>query len=206
LTSKFDDDLIHIEKWHPKRPIACVYWNPSKELFFVKRFLVETLTKKHQFIDEDCELKVVSVAYNPKVNVSFNKRLKETKDLKDKVFELNKVIDVKGDKAQGNQLTKLKIKDIQLLPVSEEEKWPIETEEEKVMVEIEDTENEEVVVPENDSSNETTDKKKVVDESQEDKEKIEVNTNSEGAVELEWEVDDKSNDKDLDDDGQMKIF
>ena len=206
LTSKFDDDLIHIEKWHPKRPIACVYWNPSKELFFVKRFLVEILTKKHQFIDEGCELKVVSVAYNPKVNVSFNKRLKETKDLKDKVFELNKVIDVKGDKAQGNQLTKLKIKDIQLLPVSDDEEWPIEIEEEKVIVDIEETANIDVVASETDSSNESTGEKEIVNESPADKEKIEVNTNSEGAVELEWEVDDKSIDEDLDDDGQMKIF
>ena len=38
LSNKFDDDLIHIEKWHPSRPVASVYWNPSKELYFVKRF------------------------------------------------------------------------------------------------------------------------------------------------------------------------
>ena len=42
----------------------------------------------------------MSTDYKPKVNVSFNKRLKETKDLNDKVFELNDIID-EGEKAQG---------------------------------------------------------------------------------------------------------
>ena len=58
------------------------------------------------------------------VNVSFNKRLKETKDLNDKVFQINNLIDVKGDKAQGNQLTKLKVKGISLLPIDENDSWP----------------------------------------------------------------------------------
>ena len=169
----------------------------------MKRFLVEILTKRHQFIDEDCELKIVSVAYNPKVNVSFNKRLKETKDLKDKVYELNKIIDVKGDKAQGNQLTKLKIKDIQLLPVSEEDELPNELDEEKVNTIIDDSSNNYIEASEIDSNSENKDQVKELPKT---KEKVEIDTNSEGAVELEWEVENKSSDKDLEDDGQMKIF
>ena len=51
---------------------------------------------------------MISSHFKPKVNISFNKRLKETKDLKDKIVELNDVIEVKGEKAQGNQLTRLK--------------------------------------------------------------------------------------------------
>ena len=112
--------LIH----HLESTLLCIYWNSKRELYFVKRFLVEKLTKKHSFIDSKDELVVVSTAYKPKVNVSFNKRLKETKDLNDKTFELNSLIDIKGDKAQGNQLTKLKVKDISLLPVDENDSWP----------------------------------------------------------------------------------
>ena len=49
LSNRFSDDLIHIEKYHPNRPISCVYWNAEKELFYVKRFNIENQTKKHLF-------------------------------------------------------------------------------------------------------------------------------------------------------------
>ena len=66
LSNKFSDDLIHIEKWYSDRPLACVYWNAARELFFVKRFKVETLTKKYQFIGDNDELTVVSTHFKPK--------------------------------------------------------------------------------------------------------------------------------------------
>ena len=83
-------------------------------------------TKSYSFIDENCELVLISVDYMPKVKISFNKRLKETKDLEDKIVSLNEIIDVKGDKAQGNQLTKLKVKDVTLVDIIPGEEWPEE--------------------------------------------------------------------------------
>ena len=35
LSNKFDDDLIHIEKWYPNRPLACVYFYGKKDLYYV---------------------------------------------------------------------------------------------------------------------------------------------------------------------------
>ena len=206
LSNKFNDDLIYIEKWFPNRPIACVYWNSQKELFYVKRFLVEKLTKKHSFIDDGCELSVVTTAYQPKLNVSFNKRLKETKDLEDKVYELNKLIDVKGDKAQGNQLTKLKIKNLTLLPIEEEDQWPAENPEDNIeneIVEDKSTISEDAISKEiNDISD--------IRESEEVKVKSELVKvdNSEKSVEVEWDinVEDTENKDSNDEDGQMKIF
>jgi topoisomerase-4 subunit A len=155
LTNKFDDDLLQIEKWYPNRPLSCVYFNGDKEIFYVKRFLIESTLKKTLFIPESSksELTIASTQYLPKVNIEFNKRLKETKDLVDKVENLNDLIDVKGMKAQGNQLTRLKVKEISLLPVAEGEGWPVEQElEEEVIqkvVEISDDkinkENSEVI-------------------------------------------------------------
>ena len=69
------------------------------------------------FIDESCELVIATVDYQPKVKISFNKRLKETKDLNDKIVDINNIVDVKGDKAKGNQLTRLKVKEITLMDV-----------------------------------------------------------------------------------------
>ena len=202
LSNKFDDDLIHIEKWHPSRPVASVYWNPSKELYFVKRFLIEVTTKKYLFIDESCELVIATVDYQPKVKISFNKRLKETKDLNDKIVNINNIVDVKGDKAKGNQLTRLKVKEITLMDVMEDGNWPVE--EEPVLITADEA-------TDSIESNDTIEDKKVINQpvvdtiSIEESEELNVDTNSEGPVELEWDVD-IDNDKAADEDGQMKIF
>ncbi len=202
LSNKFDDDLIHIEKWHPSRPVASVYWNPSKELYFVKRFLIEVTTKKYLFIDESCELVIATVDYQPKVKISFNKRLKETKDLNDKIVDINNIVDVKGDKAKGNQLTRLKVKEITLMDVMEDGHWPVE--EEPVLITADEA-------TDSVESNDTIEDEKVINQpvvdtiSNEESEELNVDTNSEGPVELEWDID-IDNDKAADEDGQMKIF
>ena len=202
LSNKFNDDLILIEKWHPSRALACVYWNPSKELYFVKRFLVEVTTKSYSFIDENCELVLISVDYMPKVKISFNKRLKETKDLEDKIVSLNEIIDVKGDKAQGNQLTKLKVKDITLVDVIPGEEWPEEIIPSETLEIKDHSENVDSNTDENNSTNNVdSPNTKILEE----KENINLDTNSETSIELEWDVKDEDN-KESDEDGQMKIF
>ena len=202
LSNKFNDDLILIEKWHPSRALACVYWNPSKELYFVKRFLVEVTTKSYSFIDENCELVLISVDYMPKVKISFNKRLKETKDLEDKIVSLNEIIDVKGDKAQGNQLTKLKVKDVTLVDIIPGEEWPEEIIPSETLELKDDSENVESNTDEiNSTNNVDAPNNKILEE----KENINLDTNSETSIELEWDVKDEDN-KESDEDGQMKIF
>ena len=127
LSNKYDEDLLFIEKWHPERPIACVYYHGDKGIYYVKRFIVEETAKKNLFIPDNsgCELTVASTQYLPKIKIEFNKRLKETKDIADKIEDLNKIIDIKGLKAMGNQLTRLKVKEIHLLPPKEGEEWPL---------------------------------------------------------------------------------
>lgn len=128
LSNHFDDDLIHIEKWNPEHAISAIYYDGEKDLHFVKRFLVDIKTdKKTSFISEHekSHLDVVTTAYKPIANVIYNKRLKETKDLPDWEVDIAEFIDVKGMKAQGNQLTKLKIKEIELVePKDGYEPWP----------------------------------------------------------------------------------
>jgi topoisomerase-4 subunit A len=128
LANHFDEDMIHIEKWVSDRPISTVYYDSEKELHYVKRFTCEiTSDKRVSFISEgegsymDC----VSTAYRPVVRIVYNKLLKETKNLPDNEVSLADFIDVKGMKAQGNQLTKLKVKEIVLThPIEGSEPWP----------------------------------------------------------------------------------
>jgi topoisomerase-4 subunit A len=74
----------------------------------------------------------------------FNKLLKETKNLPDQVLNLADLIDVKGMKAQGNQMTKMKVKEIVLThPIDESpEPWPVEE-----ALEIEDQQAEDEAEP-----------------------------------------------------------
>jgi topoisomerase IV subunit A len=135
LSTHFDEDMIHIEKWHPHRPLSAVYYDGEKELHFVKRFLCEiTSDKKTSFIGEaeGSYLDVVSTAFRPNVKIIYNKLLKETKNLPDNEVNIADFIEVKGMKAQGNQLTKLKVKEIVLTHSieGEEEPWPEEAVEE----------------------------------------------------------------------------
>lgn len=129
LATHFDEDMVHIEKWIQDRPISAVYFDAEKELHYVKRFTCEvTQDKRVSFISEapGSYLDIVSTAYRPEARIIFNKLLKETKNLPDQVLNLADLIDVKGMKAQGNQLTKMKVKEIVLThPIDESpEPWP----------------------------------------------------------------------------------
>ena len=130
LASHFDEDMTHIEKWHPRRPITAVYYDGEKELHFVKRFLCEVTTDKRVLFISESDgsfLDVATTAYEPEVRIIYNKLLKETKNLPDNIVPLTDFIDVKGMKAQGNQLTKLKVKEIVLThPMEGKEPWPEE--------------------------------------------------------------------------------
>ncbi len=133
LSTHFDEDMFHIEKWNPNHPISAVYYDAEREMHFVKRFLCEvTMDKKVSFISEfeGSVLDVASTAYRPKVRVVYNKLLKATKNLPDTIVDIADFIDVKGMKAQGNQLTKLKVKEVVLEPIEEVDLiWPDELEE-----------------------------------------------------------------------------
>ncbi|MEN9973334.1 MAG: hypothetical protein RIS20_1681 [Bacteroidota bacterium] len=129
LATHFDEDMVHIEKWIQDRPIATVYFDAEKEMHYVKRFICEVLSDKRvSFISESTGsyMDVVSTAFRPEAKIVYNKLLKETKNLPDNVVNLADLIDVKGMKAQGNQMTKLKVKEIVLThPIDESpEPWP----------------------------------------------------------------------------------
>src|SRR5690606_23987610 len=47
LTAHFDDDMIVLEKWIPKKPISAIYYDGEKERYFVKRFLIENRSEEH---------------------------------------------------------------------------------------------------------------------------------------------------------------
>jgi topoisomerase-4 subunit A len=118
LTTHFDADMILMEKWDPEKPISAVYWDGEKERYYVKRFIPELIdkTKKMSFISdsEGSHLEVVSTDWIPQIEVEYTKLPKKDRKPND-VVNLEEFIDVKGLKAQGNQLTREKVNTINLL-------------------------------------------------------------------------------------------
>ncbi|MFS4455538.1 DNA gyrase/topoisomerase IV subunit A [Maribacter sp. 2304DJ31-5] len=139
LTSRFDDDMVVLEKWKPLKPISAIYWEGEKERFYVKRFLVENGNREEFFITEHPKsyLELVSTDWRPVIEVEFPKpRGKEPKDNLN--VKIEDFIAIKGIKAQGNQLTTDKVKNINSLdPLPYEEPEQKETTE----IEVVDEEN-----------------------------------------------------------------
>ena len=112
LQMHFEDDMIVLEKWKPKKPISAIYYDGQKERYFVKRFLIETVDKEELFISEHpkSQLEIIALDYRPIAEVVFSKRSMDNKEINFEEF-----INIKGIKAQGNQLTTEKIKQVNLL-------------------------------------------------------------------------------------------
>jgi len=125
LTTHFDEDMIVMEKWNPKKPISAIYYDGEKDRYYVKRFLVENENKEEIFISEHekSQLEIVSTDWKPMAEVVFAKVKGEQKDSLQ--VNIEDFIAVKGIKALGNQLTTDKVKQINLLePLPYEEPLP----------------------------------------------------------------------------------
>ncbi len=129
LSTHFDEDMIVLEKWLPKKPISAIYYDGEKERYYVKRFLIENENKEEIFISEHpkSQLEIVSTDYRPVAEVIFAKNKGVQKE--NLIVNLEEFIAIKGIKAQGNQLTTDKIKQINLLeplPFEAPEETPAE--------------------------------------------------------------------------------
>ncbi len=116
LTTRFDEDIIVLEKWVPNKPISAIYWEADKEKYYVKRFLIEHEDREEHFIGDNPKsyLEMVSTDYLPVAEIVYSKvRGKDQKP--NDLLELEEFIAVKGIKALGNQLTSEKVKQINLL-------------------------------------------------------------------------------------------
>ena len=115
LSTHFDEDMIVLEKWIPKKPISAIYFDGEKERYYIKRFLVETENKEESFITEhpNSRLEIVSTDYRPVAELVFTKIKGVQKE--NMTVDVASFIALKGFKALGNQLTTDKLKQVNLL-------------------------------------------------------------------------------------------
>ncbi len=160
VTAHFDDDMIVLEKWIPKKPISAIYYDGDKERYYVKRFLIENESKEDLFISEHpkSQLEIVSTDWKPMAEVEFTKE--RGKDRKENLqVNLEEFIAIKGINALGNQLTKDKVNQISLLdPLPYEAPEDVPAEEIEVVdeenVETNSDQNNDTKKPSNDITDE----------------------------------------------------
>jgi topoisomerase-4 subunit A len=116
LSTHFNEDMIVLEKWNPKKPISVVHYEGEKGRYYLKRFLVENPNKEELVISEHPKsfMELATTDWRPVIEVEFVKP--RGKDPKPNLeVDVEDFISVKGIKAIGNQLTAEKVKNINLL-------------------------------------------------------------------------------------------
>ncbi len=149
LNTRFDDDMIVLEKWIPKKPISVIYYEGEKNRHYIKRFLIESPHKEELVISEHpkSQLELISTEWRPMVELEYVKPRGKEQRPNEKV-DLESFIAVKGIKALGNQLTALKVKNINTL-----EPLPYEEVAEQKAEEIEVVDEEDVTSDNTDIGN-----------------------------------------------------
>ncbi len=115
LMNRFDDDYLILEKWIPEQPITCIYFDGEKDKYFVKRFLLEATTNVQSFFANDHPksfIEFITTDSGAIAEIVFPKIKDKQKD--PETVDLDEFITVKGIKAIGNQLTKEKVKSINI--------------------------------------------------------------------------------------------
>jgi len=111
LSTRFDEELVLIEKFDPDKVITAVYWEGEKEQYNVKRFKAEVSQKPVIFIteNENSRLEFATSHPSPIAKLQFDQR---SSNLPDEEIALEEFISVKGVSAMGNRLTPHKVKSI----------------------------------------------------------------------------------------------
>ncbi len=162
LSMHFDNTMIVLEKWEPEKPISVIYWEGEKELFYVKRFLIENPDREEKIITDHPKsyLEKVFTDYRPVAEIAFAKKRGQDRKENEQVI-IEEFISVKGISAMGNQLTKEKVLEINALdPLPYDKPEPTPAEEIEVV--------EEETVPPVEEEKEVTPKPKPNDNSDDD--------------------------------------
>ncbi|MCI3935863.1 DNA gyrase/topoisomerase IV subunit A [Chryseobacterium aahli] len=123
LGNRFDDEYIILEKWRPQQPITCIYYDGEKDIYFIKRFLLENTINPQTFMPSEHPksfIERILVSNGTTAEIIFAKDKGKERD--PETINIDEFIAIKGIKAIGNQFTKFKVKNINItIPEPEEE-------------------------------------------------------------------------------------
>ncbi len=120
LNNHFDDKMILIEKYDPKKVFSVIHLDGKSKNYMVKRFVFETVAigKQVSIISDEPGSKLLHITKASQlikiVQLKGKEQTPETIEV-----NLADLIDVKGMKAMGNRLSQLPIKSIELIATEE---------------------------------------------------------------------------------------
>ncbi len=115
LMNRFDDEYLILEKWNPTQPLSCIYFDGEKQIYYIKRFLFDNLPGIQYFMPSEHPKSFIEQVFTGSGATATLKFVQEKgKEREPETIEVDEFISVKGIKAIGNQLTKNKIKSIDL--------------------------------------------------------------------------------------------
>jgi len=105
LSEHFDEGILLLEKFNPDRPVAVIHYDADDKRYYIKRFTVESGSKKTLIISETdgSSVEAATTSANPMVEIVFAKT--DGVQPRNKKVNLAELIDVKGIKAKGNKLS-----------------------------------------------------------------------------------------------------
>lgn len=128
LMNRYDEDFLILEKWRPEQPLSCIYYDAEKDIYFLKRFLLDDTLNPQNFMPSEHPksfVEYVGTHSGATAEIIYAKD-KSGKEKDPETIDIDEFIAVKGIKAMGNQFIKDKVKKIQ---ITEPEPEPDEPEE-----------------------------------------------------------------------------
>jgi topoisomerase-4 subunit A len=124
LSSHFEDDLLIIEKYRPKKIWSAAYYDADQQYYYLKRFHIEPISRSTRFIGDHPDsrlIRITEVEY-PRLELKFGGK---NRDRSPEIIEVADFIGVKSYKARGKRLSNYEVKVVEELePILDEEKAP----------------------------------------------------------------------------------
>lgn len=126
------DKIIYIDKFKPDRPLTAVYLNGSSNIYYAKRFKIETsrTNTPFKFISGHKKSKLSVISDADKIIIKSTFIEKKSGDKKSDTLELSEFVELMGWKAVGKKISSHKVVSVKVIDlVYEEEENEIESKE-----------------------------------------------------------------------------
>ena len=124
LSLHFDEGLLFVEKYHPRRPVSVLYFDREQKKYFLRRSLVEESDKKIELLcgNPKAEMLLCTTQYLPQVEITYTDKQHPEKTTE--VFAVAEWVEETKLKSKGKKLAFDKIyrlNELEPLPYEEEE-------------------------------------------------------------------------------------
>ncbi len=124
LSTHFDDEMVHIEKFDPEKVITAVYFDGAQGFYYAKRFSIDPATgtdRRYAFIPESKGSRLVFFSLDQRPRLEMEINTKNSREVLTEIILLADFIGVKSFKAKGKRLSNKEVKKVKpLTPLPEE--------------------------------------------------------------------------------------